>query len=111
MRLAADFRSIARDVLQGKWKIAVLAGIVATLLGGVENMGPEVKLNIDASNVGASFEFAGQTIFSTGGSLNSDLGALLVGSYREVSGTEKQNFENEWNGYNYQNYEDVVDEK
>ena len=81
MRLAADFRSIARDILQGKWKIAVLTGIVATLLGGVENMGPEVKLNIDASNVGASFEFAGQTIFSTGGSLNSDLGALLVGSY------------------------------
>lgn len=44
MRIAADFRSIARDVLQGKWKIAVLVGIVATLLGGVENMRPEVKL-------------------------------------------------------------------
>ena len=81
MRLAADFRSIAREVLNGKWKIAVLIGIVATLLGAVEDMGPEVKVNIDASSAVANFEFAGQTIFSTGGSLNSDLGALLVGSY------------------------------
>ena len=81
MRLAADFRSMARDVLQGKWKIAVLVGIVATLLGGVENMGPEVKFKLEESNVNASLEFAGNTILSTGGSLNSDLGALLVGSY------------------------------
>lgn len=84
MRLAADFRNIARDVLSGKWKIAVLVGLVATLLGAVEDMGPEVKVNIDASSANASFEFAGQTIFSTGGGLNSDIGALLVGSFTYI---------------------------
>ena len=35
MRLAEDFRSIARDALNGKWKIAVLVGLVATILGAV----------------------------------------------------------------------------
>ena len=84
MRLAADFRSMARDVLNEKWKIAVLVGLVATILGGVEDMGPEVKINIDLSNANASFEFAGQTIFSTGGGLNSDIGAFLVGSFTYI---------------------------
>lgn len=32
MRLAADFRSMARDALKGKWMIAVLVGLVAALL-------------------------------------------------------------------------------
>lgn len=84
MRLAEDFRSIARDALNGKWKIAVLVGLVATLLGAVEDMGPEVKINIDASSADASFEFAGQTIFSTGGGLNSNIGAFLVGSFTYI---------------------------
>ena len=84
MRLAADFRSEARDALIGKWKIAVLVGLVATLLGAVEDMGPEVKVNIDASSANASFEFAGQTIFSTGGGVNSDVGAFLTGSFTYI---------------------------
>ena len=80
MKYAADFRRIAREALSGKWTIAVLVGLVATLLGGAGSGGPELKLNIDGSGAHASFEFAGQTIFSTGGGLNSDIGAFLVGS-------------------------------
>ena len=80
MKYAAEFRQIAREALNGKWTIAVLVGLVATLLGGAGSGGPEVKLNIDGSGAHASFEFAGQTIFSTGGGLNSDIGAFLVGS-------------------------------
>ena len=80
MKYAADFRQNARDALRGKWTIAVLVGLVATLLGGAGSGGPEVKLNIDGSGAHTSFEFAGQTIFSTGGGLNSDIGAFLVGS-------------------------------
>lgn len=80
MKYAADFRSIARDALRGKWLIAILVGLVAVLLGGGSNSGPEVKLNIDASGANATFNFAGQTIFSTGGGLNFDIGAFLVGS-------------------------------
>lgn len=63
MRLAEDFKSIARDALNGKWTTAVLVGLVAMLLGAVEGMGPDVNINIDAGNFDASFEFAGQTIF------------------------------------------------
>lgn len=37
--------------------------------------------------------------------------AARAAFYREVSGTEKPDFESEWSGYNYQNYEDIVDEK
>lgn len=80
MKYAADFRQIARDALSGKWMIAVLVGLVAMLLGGTGSSGPELKLNIDGSGAHANFEFAGQTIFSTGGGLNSDIGAFLVGS-------------------------------
>ena len=77
MKYAADFRRIAREALSGKWMIAVLVGLVATLLGGAGSGGPELKLNIDGSGAHANFEFAGQTIFSTGGGLNSDIGAFL----------------------------------
>lgn len=80
MKYAADFRQIARHALSGKWMIAVLVGLVAMLLGGTGSDGPKVNLNIDASGANANFEFAGQTIFSTGGGLNSDIGAFLVGS-------------------------------
>jgi len=80
MKYAADFRQIARDALSGKWMIAVLVGLVAMLLGGTGSDGPKVNLNIDTSGAHANFEFAGQTLFSTGGGLNSDIGAFLVGS-------------------------------
>ena len=84
MRNAEEFRSMARDALRGKWKIAVLVGLLATLLGAVNNMSPEVNVNIDASNVKASLNFAGQTIFSTGGDINSDIGIILAGGFTYI---------------------------
>ena len=81
MRNAEEFRSMARDALKGKWKIAVLVGLIASLLGAVENMGPEFNVNINASNVKASLNFAGRTIFSTGGDINSDIGIILAGGF------------------------------
>jgi len=80
MKCAADFKSIARRALAGKWAIAVLVGLIAALLGGLGNNGPEVKLNVDMSGPNATFEYAGQTILSTNEGLNSELGALVVGS-------------------------------
>lgn len=81
MRLAADFRKAAREALTGKWLIAVLAGVIAMLLGAVENMGPEVEFNLESSNVNLGLSFAGQQIFSTGGSVNSGIGKFLAGSF------------------------------
>ena len=79
MKYAADFRAIARDALRGKWAIAVIVGIVAVLLGGAGSEGLKIKLNIEGGSANLGFELAGQTIFSSGGSRNSDVGAFLVG--------------------------------
>ncbi len=83
MKIAEDFRRIAREALTGKWPIAVLVGLVASLLGGLASEDPQFKINIDASNISVDFNFAGQTIFSTGtnGGINSDVGAWIVGSF------------------------------
>ena len=80
MKLAADFRYIAREALRGKWGIAVIAGLIASLLGALGSDGPEVKLNIDMSGAAVNFEVAGQTILSTNGGLNDQLGMIIAGS-------------------------------
>lgn len=48
---AADFKGIALDALRGKWMVAILVGLVATLLGGIASNGPEVNLNFEGSGV------------------------------------------------------------
>ena len=37
MLKAKDFRAMAREALKGKWGIAVIAGLLASMLGGVSN--------------------------------------------------------------------------
>jgi len=82
MKNAADFRSIARDALGGRWIIALLVGLVASILGGIGSSGPEFKINFDVSGGGAdlNFMFGNQTIFSTNGGLNPNLQVFLAGS-------------------------------
>ncbi len=84
MRLAADFKKLAREALAGKWKIAVLVGLVAVLLGAVGDVGPNVSINYDASGLNASFSIAGKTILSTAESLEPGMAALLVGGLAYV---------------------------
>ena len=50
MKYAADFRSIARDALKGKWGMAVVAGVIATLLGAVATGGPEFEFHFNDKN-------------------------------------------------------------
>lgn len=81
MKYAADFRHVAREALLGKWGIAVIACLIASLLGGLGSNGFETELNFDMSggtNVGVTY--AGQTIFSTNGGINEHFGAFLIGS-------------------------------
>lgn len=56
MKYAADFRSLARDALRGKWIMAVVAGLVATVLGGLQSNGVNFKINIQNNeiNMGSS---------------------------------------------------------
>ena len=81
MKVAEDFRYIARESLRGKWGIAVIAGLIASLLGALGSDGPEVKLDVDMSEgANVSFEYAGQTILSNSGGINDQLSAVLIGS-------------------------------
>lgn len=63
MKCAADFRRIARESLRGKWKIAVLAGLVALLLGGVAGQGtPDINFQFEDGSIRAQMEILGQNV-------------------------------------------------
>lgn len=79
MKLASDFRYIAREALRGKWVIAVIAGLIASLLGGLSSNGTGVKLNSDISQGNMSLAVAGQTVFSTAEGTGGHYNPLLVG--------------------------------
>ena len=79
MKNASDFRSLAREALRGKWLIAVLVGVVASILGAIGSSGPEITFNFNESGASANLEFANQTLFSTSGGFNSQLQTFLVG--------------------------------
>ena len=80
MKYAADFRNIARNALSGRWAIAVITGLIATLLGAVASNGPEIKLNINDSGANLGLEFAGQQIYTTSGGWNEALTGFIIGS-------------------------------
>jgi len=79
MKYAADFRSIARDALKGRWTIAVIAGLLASLLGALSSSGPEVNFRFEENHIQTDFSLFNQPIFSTGDELNSGIAAFLVG--------------------------------
>ena len=59
MFVAKDFRKFAREALNGKWGMAVLAGFVASLLGGVVNSGVDFNFSINLEeDSGPSSEMA-----------------------------------------------------
>lgn len=82
MKIAEDFRRIARNALTNKWFIAVAVGLVSSILGGISGGGPEFKVNIDGSNISMNFNVAGQTIKSIGtnGGVDSEVGAFILAS-------------------------------
>ena len=53
MKLAADFRELARNALRGKWPVAVLTGFLASLMGAllVSNGGGTSGNNNDSSSI------------------------------------------------------------
>lgn len=84
MRTASDLKKSARNALKGNWKLAVLVGLVATILGAVENLGPKVSVNINGSQLQAGFQYAGKTIFSTAKGISSDVRPLFVGNFTYI---------------------------
>lgn len=79
MKYASDFRQIARDALGGKWAMAVIAGLIASLLGAIASNGPEVTLNISDNGANVVFEFADQQIYTSSGGWMPELDALIIG--------------------------------
>ena len=79
MKNSSDFRSLARKALSGKWMIAVLAGVIASVLGGIGTSGPEVEFKFEGGQFSTDLMFADQTVFSTTGGLSPELQSFLVG--------------------------------
>ena len=87
MKRAADFRKIAREVLSGRWAVAVIAGLIATLLGAVSTNGPELKFEFINNSANIGFEFAGQRIFTTNAGWNDQIiGFLNRGAFLIILG-------------------------
>ncbi|MBQ8540874.1 MAG: DUF975 family protein [Clostridia bacterium] len=49
MKVASDFRQTARECLKGNWVTAVIAGLIATLLGGATSMSINFNVNVSSS--------------------------------------------------------------
>ena len=80
MKYASDFRAIARNALKGRWGIAVVGGLIASLLGAIASNGPEVKFNINDSGANVNFMLADQQIYSSSEGWIPELNGFLVGS-------------------------------
>ena len=79
MKCAADFRMLARNALRGKWTVAVIACVIASMLGAATSGGPELSLDFGDHGAVASLDFAGQQIYSTDVGLNDSFGDLWIG--------------------------------
>ena len=66
MKTSQDFRRISREVLNGKWTIAIAVGLVASILGGISFGGPEFKINLNTSQPSLNLNYGGKEIFSSG---------------------------------------------
>lgn len=78
MKFASDFRSIARNSLSGRWGIAVIAALIASLLGGIASNGPEINFNFDDNGANIGLEFADQQIYTSNSGWNEELAGFLV---------------------------------
>lgn len=79
MKYASDFRRIAREALKGRWGIAVLAGLIASLLGAIASNGPKIEFNYSDNGANVDLSFAKQQIFSSSEGWLPELNGLLVG--------------------------------
>lgn len=78
MKVSSDYRALAREALRGKWKTAVLAGIVASALGanivnGTGNMASRANQNTQVSPQDAL-----QMLSEPGGRLLAFLGVCII---------------------------------
>jgi len=86
MKYAEDFRRIARNALNGKWGIAVIAGLIASLLGALDMDGSKLKLNVDISNADVVLQYGNQIILSTKEGFHPEWGMMTAGIASYITG-------------------------
>ncbi len=74
MKLAFDFRKTARQALAGKWWLAIAAGLIASILGGIGSSGPEFEVNFN-TETGINASFMGQNF-----ALDSHIVSFIAGA-------------------------------
>ena len=79
MKYASDFRRIAREALKGRWGIAVLAGLIASLFGAIASSGPKIEFHYSDNGANVDLTFAKQQIFSSSEGWLPELNGFLVG--------------------------------
>ena len=90
MKLSADYRALALNALRGRWKTAVLAGLIASLLGAnIVSSSDRVISNMSQNANGDTPGFAG--LLSTGSG-----GAVSERDYRLVTRAEEQISDPPW---------------
>ncbi|MGM9589394.1 MAG: DUF975 family protein [Faecousia sp.] len=78
MKCASDFRQIARDALRGKWTLAVIAGLIASLLGVITSNGPKINFHFNGSDLDLGISYANQQIYSSQNGILPELMPLMV---------------------------------
>lgn len=78
MKFASDFREMARDALRGKWGLAVITGLIASLLGAGGSTGPEIKLEVNSNSANLKLMFGNQQIYSSAEGMFPELSGFLI---------------------------------
>lgn len=78
MKYAKDFRQMAREALNGKWKLAAVVCLIAVLLGEAGSEGLNIELEIEDTWAKAVVQFAGIPVSSFGGGQSSLIGGFLI---------------------------------
>ncbi len=79
LKVAADFRLTARKSLRGKWLLAVAAGLIASLLGGIGSESYGFRLDFNLSDSQFGLKIFGIDVLSIKGSLESVLHSFFRG--------------------------------
>ena len=79
MKTSSDFRRISREALRGKWLMAVLAGLVANVLGGISTGSVDLDWDTESTGTQLPFENGNELFDSITDGWNDQLTNALVG--------------------------------